>query len=41
MYIKGIDILELENYYKLKRAAGDRNRWHGLVVNLSQETTLR
>ena len=29
------------NYYQLKRAAEDRKRWHGLVVNLAQETTLR
>ena len=28
-------------YYQLKRAAEDRKRWHGLVVNLAQETTLR
>ena len=28
-------------YYQLKRAAEDRRRWHGLVVNLAQETTLR
>ena len=28
-------------YYQLKRAAEDRKRWHGLVVNLTQETTLR
>ena len=28
-------------YYQLKRAAEDRERWHGLVVNLAQETTLR
>ena len=28
-------------YYQLKRAAEDRKRWHGLVVNLVQETTLR
>ena len=28
-------------YYQLKRAAEDRIRWHGLVVNLAQETTLR
>ena len=27
-------------YYQLKRAAEDRKRWHGLVVNLAQETTL-
>ena len=29
------------NYYQLKRAVEDRRRWHGLVVNLAQETTLR
>ena len=28
-------------YYQLKRAAEDRRRWHGLVVNLAQETPLR
>ena len=28
-------------YYQLKRAAEDRIRWHGLVVNFAQETTLR
>ena len=28
-------------YYQLKRAAEDRKRWHGLVVNLTQETTIR
>ena len=28
-------------YYQLKRAAEDRRRWHGLVVNLAQEMTLR
>ena len=28
-------------YYQLKRAAEDRKRWHGLVVNLAQQTTLR
>ena len=28
-------------YYQLKRAAQDRKIWHGLVVNLTQETTLR
>ena len=28
-------------YYQLKRAAEDRKRWHGIVVNLAQETTLR
>ena len=28
-------------YYQLKRAAEDRKRWHGHVVNLAQETTLR
>ena len=28
-------------YYQLKRAAEERKRWHGLVVNLAQETTLR
>ena len=28
-------------YYQLKRAAEDRKRWHGLVVNLAQESTLR
>ena len=28
-------------YYQLKRAAEDRKRWHGLVVNLAHETTLR
>ena len=28
-------------YYQLKRASEDRRRWHGLVVNLAQETTLR
>ena len=28
-------------YYQLKRAAEDMKRWHGLVVNLAQETTLR
>ena len=28
-------------YYQRKRAAEDRKRWHGLVVNLAQETTLR
>ncbi len=28
-------------YYQLKRAAEDRRRWHGLVVNLAQETTFR
>ncbi len=28
-------------YYQLKRAAEDRERWHGLVVNLAQEMTLR
>ena len=28
-------------YYQLKRAAEDRKRWHGLVVNLAQETTLQ
>ena len=28
-------------YYQLNRAAEDRKRWHGLVVNLAQETTLR
>ena len=28
-------------YYQLKRAAEDRKIWHGLVVNLAQETTLR
>ena len=28
-------------YYQLKRAAEDRKRWHGLVVNLAQETILR
>ena len=28
-------------YYQLKRAAEDRKRWRGLVVNLAQETTLR
>ena len=28
-------------YYHLKRAAEDRKRWHGLVVNLEQETILR
>ena len=27
-------------YYQLKRAAEDRRIWHGLVVNLAQETTL-
>ena len=27
-------------YYQLKRAAKDRKIWHGLVVNLAQETTL-
>ena len=27
-------------YYQPKRAAEDRKRWHGLVVNLAQETTL-
>ena len=27
-------------YYQLKRAAEDRKRWHGLVVNLAQDTTL-
>ena len=27
-------------YYQLKRAGEDRIRWHGLVVNLAQETTL-
>ena len=26
-------------YYQLKRAAEDRKRWHGLVVNLVQEKT--
>ena len=29
------------NYYQLKRAVEDRKIWHGLVVNLAQETTLR
>ena len=29
------------NYYQLKRAAEDRKSWHGLVVNLAQEKTLR
>ena len=28
-------------YYQLKRAAEDRKRWHGLVDNLAQETTLQ
>ena len=28
-------------YYQLKRAAEDRKRGHGFVVNLAQETTLR
>ena len=28
-------------YYQLKRAAEERKIWHGLVVNLAQETTLR
>ena len=28
-------------YYQLKRAAENRRRWHGLVVNLAHETTLR
>ena len=28
-------------YYQLKRAAEDGKRWHGLLVNLAQETTLR
>ena len=28
-------------YYQLKRAAEARKIWHGLVVNLAQETTLR
>ena len=28
-------------YYKLKRAAEDRKRWHGLVVIIAQEMTLR
>ena len=28
-------------YYQLKRAAEDRKKWHGLVVTLAQETTLR
>ena len=31
----------MKYYYQLKRAAEDRKRWHGLVVNLAQETTLR
>ena len=29
------------NYYQLKIAAEERKIWHGLVVNLAQETTLR
>ena len=28
-------------YYQVKIGAEDRKRWHGLVVNLTQETTLR
>ena len=28
-------------YYQLKRAAEDKKIWHGIVVNLAQETTLR
>ena len=28
-------------YYQLMRAAEDRKRWHGLIVNTAQETTLR
>ena len=28
-------------YFQLKRAEEDRKRWHGLVVNLAQETTSR
>ena len=28
-------------YYQKKRAAEDRKRWHGFVVNLTQEKTLR
>ena len=31
----------MKYYYQLNRAAEDRKRWHGLVVNLAQETTLR
>ena len=28
-------------YYQLKRAAEDRKRWHGLVVNLAQVVIFR
>ena len=28
-------------YHQLQRTADDQKRWHGLVVNLTQETTLR
>ena len=28
-------------YYQLKRAAEDKKRWHGLVINLAQQRTLR
>ena len=29
-----------KKFYQLERAAEDRKRWHGLVVNLAHETTL-
>ena len=32
---------EWKKYYQLKRAAEYRKGWHGLVVNIAQETTFR
>ena len=42
-YISTTDITTTNGikYYQLKRAAEDRNRLLGLIINLTQETTLR
>ena len=42
-YISTTDITTTNGikYYQLKRAAEDRKRLRGLVINLAQETTLR